>query len=92
MLPFGNMRLFFSIRPWSHPVMSLGDRLCVSRKNVAGGGGWVCKKHVAFSDNMESVQEDTTSGPSANVLCQRHYTQGCQCVRVMHYAGLMQMQ
>ena len=28
----------------SHPAMSLGDRLCVSRKGRAGGGGWVYPK------------------------------------------------
>ena len=33
----------------SHPAMSLGDRLCASKKGGAGGGGWVhpkgCKQH-----------------------------------------------
>ena len=28
----------------SHPAMSLGDRLCASRKGGAGGGGWVHPK------------------------------------------------
>ena len=28
----------------SHPAMSLGDRLCVSRKGGTGGGGWVHPK------------------------------------------------
>ena len=28
----------------SHPAMSLGDRLCASRKGWAGGGGWVHPK------------------------------------------------
>ena len=28
----------------SHPAMSLGDRLCASRKGGARGGGWVHPK------------------------------------------------
>ena len=28
----------------SHLAMSLGDRLCVSRKGRTGGGGWVHPK------------------------------------------------
>ena len=28
----------------SHPAMSLGDKLCVSRKGGTGGGGWVHPK------------------------------------------------
>ena len=33
----------------SHPAMSLGDRLCASRKGGAGGGGWV---HPKGSNSM----------------------------------------
>ena len=33
----------------SHQAMSLGDRLCISRKGGTGGGGWV---HPKGANNM----------------------------------------
>ena len=38
----------------SHPAMSLGDRLCISRNGGAGGGGWVHPKRLIVDE--ESVK------------------------------------
>ena len=66
----------------SHPAMSLGDRLCVSRKGGTRGGGWVHPKganSMAVSGLRAAVQRSWSAlgRPFPPILAQMDLESSC---------------